>query len=169
MATEQLGFDPNDFPSLELTYKHIEGVLGEQARVSEVLSNKAALIWTAATAILGIVVTLVLNSGSVSFSDWAISLFYSAVVIYLIITLYSFIVTFPYHIGGISNPDKIWDYFATLPRERFMVDMISHIGKRYKTNRTLLEIKGDLVRTMLPALLLQMGLLVSWSAIVFND
>ncbi len=167
---EELEFDPNDFPSLDLAYDHIKGVLGEQGQVNDVLGSKAGILWAAATSVLGITVPVVLNSTNITldFSSWPSPLLILAGIAYILTTLLAVLVIFPSRIGGISNPVNVNQDYSTLPRERFLMDMSTHIETQYCKNSGWLQWKGWAVRAELLMVLTEVGLLLAWTALLMS-
>ena len=153
----------SQFPSLELSYQHIRNVLEQQAQIADVLGMKAASLWAVATAVVGIVIPLAFFKRPDYLSGWSLALLIIIGFFYLSCTCLSWFIIFPKRYYGIANIEKIKTEFASLQKERFMVDMISHIEESYKQNRQKLNLQGWGVRGLSIAVFALIILLAVWS------
>ena len=155
-------------PSLELAYQHVKDVLQHQAQTFDVLNSKAISLWSAATAIVGIVIPLAIGVFDVNnaLHGWNLAFLITILILYLASSILTGLITFPQYFSVAVSPAKVKTQFASLSKERFMVDMISHIEVAYKKNRIKLHCQGWRVRGLSVAVLVLTVSVVAWSYVL---
>jgi hypothetical protein len=166
---QETSFNPSDFPSLDLCYDQSKDVLDKQSQLSDSLDNKATALWVLTTAIIGFVVPMGLSTFNIqaNVSGTLLYILIAAGGWYLAVTILATLAIIPHRIGGIVDPDLLWDHFATLPKERFMVDMVSHVATLYKENEGKLNRKAWLIVGLFIATGIEVAILGAWVWLVF--
>ncbi len=151
------------FPSLELGYEHVKDVLAQQAGIMESLTVKATVLWATAIGAGAFIAPLgVTRLGEhMGFYGNPVPLVL-AIISFVAVTALSLWVMFPKRAYGTVHPHEVVSQFVTLPRERFMSDMLKHIERHYCKNRKTLECAGWLVRGCAAALVGELLTLTWW-------
>jgi len=155
-----------EYPSLQLSYDAIKNTFDYQERNYSALTVKATFLWGSATVVLGFVLSTLLGLHRENLGTnliWLISI----VSLYLLMTLFCWLVTFPKPVYNRADIEIIKDEFISLSPERFMVDMITHIQKASEKNEKSLRWQAWAVRLSSILLLVQIGVLIIWMFKIF--
>ncbi|HLF05542.1 MAG TPA: hypothetical protein VI855_10035 [Dehalococcoidia bacterium] len=149
-------FDPQDFPSLALVYERLKESAEYQIGWYDALDSKLAMLWSVATAMIGIVVPVVLASGQNSgYFSWA------AIAIYGLTTFFAGLAFFPQKFGSYDAPDKLSEALS-VSQPRFMLDQIQFISESVTLQGELAKEKANYVMIVAILVVLEVVALVGW-------
>ena len=156
-------FVPEDYPTLEISYDYLKGVLAQQGQILNSLGTKASFIWAAATAVAGIVGPVgILEKEAGVFIKGDLLPLALAITSYIIATALTGYVVYPRRFRDVVDPEKIFKQFLSLSESRFQVDMITHIRKASSHNMKTLGVFGWAVRCLMLTVAAELVLLAWW-------
>lgn len=158
-----------DFPSLELAYDHLKGLLEGQAQLYESLRAKANNVWAAGTAITGVGIAWGLR-GDPDNSYLLLVVLGASVLSYLVATILALLLYYPKRaIILMTNSTIIREEFWVLPEKAFKTEMLLHVERAWSTNNNVLNITGQIVRILSVVVLSETLLWLAWLGLTHWD
>lgn len=140
------------YPSLDLAFDWVRGVLERQSSTADALDAKTATIFSIGTAIFGLGLGIPLSILEISFNElftqplaWIVSITY---VIIALSAIYSLWVR---RYEQMDNPVIIREDFWNLPPSQFKTELLSHLEDAYEHNEAILLRKAWTTRLIVPA------------------
>jgi hypothetical protein len=130
--------------SLDLAYDWVRKVLDGQERNAEIYNNRMVLLFSAATAILGVGFPLGLGEISTMFATpWTVTSWLVAVSMtsYILSAILIAIGIWPRDFIRLDDPIKIREDFWDLKPEKFKEQILAHTEDAYTTNKAHLTCK----------------------------
>ena len=152
----------DEFPSLELAYDQLKGILKIEAGIYDSLGTKAAFLWAARTALLGMGSLGVRQTNNSTLLLGDIEWLAAGIIFYLIITCAAWWVLLPKRAMNALSGKIVKDDYAILPNDVFMADMITYIVDQSEENQKKLEEYGWAVRIISVGLMLEITCLGVW-------
>ena len=154
--------DQSKFPSLELVYNQVKDVLQHQGQIRDTLTVKATFLWSSATVVLAIVLSIAQSLASkLAISVFSLLIFTG--ICYLVITILCWLVVTPQKLRGTAiNFDTLEEQLIVLSPFNYMSEMIGHIKEAHNKNRKQLSFQGWYIYGAGIALLSMIGMLLYW-------
>jgi len=168
MKDMELNGASKDYPSLNLAYDWVKGVLEKQSHTSDALDTKTATLFSVGTAIFSLGLGIPLTTPDLSFSTMLSSPFAWVVIIsYICIAVFAFIALWVRRYVDLDNPIVIRESFWALPELQFKLELLSHLEDAFEDNELILVRKASMTRLIIPAVAIEALFLVLFLGFAF--
>ena len=168
MRRIELNGASKDYPSLDLAYDWVKGVLEKQSHTANALDTKTATLFSVGTAIFSLGLGIPLTSPDLSFSTMLSSpLAWVVTISYACIATFAFIALWVRRYTDIDNPILIRESFWTMPKLQFKLELLSHLEDAFEDNELILVRKARMTRLIIPAVAIEALFLVLFLGFTF--
>jgi len=159
------------YPSLDLAYEQVKGVLSEQEQTARALDTKVATLVIVATAIIGIAIPVVFSIIDIRMrTDLGIVF---AVITIVPIAIWVFLLNKAYNAYKLrafitmNKPEEIWSKLADKQPEEFYYEIIANTQQAFDSNCNHLERKTEIVDSVLQWTRIEVFLTLGWLLAAF--
>ena len=157
-----------NYPSLNLAYDWVKGVLGKQSHTADALDTKTATLFGVGTAIFSLGLGIPLTNPDLSFSKMLSSpLAWVVIISYACVAVFAFIALWVRRYMDLDNPITIREYYWSLDEQQFKLELLSHLEDAFQDNEILLVRKASMTRLIIPAVAIEALFLVLFLGFAF--
>lgn len=156
-----------EYPSIQLGFDHVKGVLPYQRHSAETLDTKASTLFATATAVLGIGLPLGISRLDSTFT-WVLILGLLPVFAYGVVVASMYIAYKPREWRTLDNPVEINKNFLHLQPNEFFHEILMHTEGAFEKNNENLQAKAKAVNILLIAVASETVLAALWFTLIFG-
>ena len=151
--------------TLDLVYELVRDVLPYQERTAATIDGKAIALFTVASLVVGIGVPVVLGQlqSAGSWMTWFAALPAAA---YLAVVVAAYVALRPRAWGTVNNPMGIRNPLAYLAPQDFKEKILDRTEEAFEANRKQLEGKSRALKWLVPAVAVEVALVLLWVSLV---
>jgi len=151
----------DEVPGINLSFEWVKDVLNEQIRSVDSLDNKLVALFSVATVVFGLGLSLVVDNPRFSLSllissTWGVV----ALLSYSLAAILSSIAIWARYYERLRNPIKVRESYWDMTPLEFKVNILTHLEDAYASNQKKLLLKGWILRCLVPLLAIEVFSLV---------
>ncbi len=161
MSSENIKNTLQEFPSIDLAFEWVKGILAQQSFTVDSLDSKTATLFGIGTAIFSLGIGIPLSVSDITLRDiFAHPLAWVVLITYAYIALSSIYCLWVREYKHMNNPVIIREEFWPLPQEQFKTEILVHLEATYEHNEAILLRKSRATKFIVPAVALEALFLV---------